>query len=250
MTFVVAVMYHFIYSMVVLQDYSVRKDRVERVYNEFRYARILGKQSVRGISRYEDQIEKQRSAPDESDVSYIAALLLSTLWMAWPLLFSAYDCFLQWGFAAIGFVVIAVVLYCISICLPAYGLLTLLKSKNEVTLLRRQEAESRATLAYQLLENQWRACDGYYICPVCSPSRYENERSKFFCRVICGAETSDHVCGRKDIEKALVRWGPDHRLPEEAMQVLRIKIMRITYSASVLLGIFLWLFLKRLSVHA
>jgi hypothetical protein len=243
MTFLVAAMYHFAYSMVMIQDYSIRKQRTERFYNEHRYSNLLGNQSARGNSHYKDRIEAQQSTP-ESEQFYLTSLILFTIWMAWPLSLIAYFGFLKLGFWIIGFIVIAIVAYCLGVCLPAFSLLVLLKSGNNITLLRKEEAKKRVEAAYQYLEDQWDACEGSSICPVCSPIAYEDTRSTLLSKIIRNNDASDNPCGNKDIEKAILGWCPQHRLPSEVLRSYKIKLTLKVYGVCGFLMGLTWLLYK------
>jgi hypothetical protein len=52
------------------------------------------------------------------------------------------------------FVVTGIIAYYICVCLLAYGILVLIKRKNVITRLRRQEEERGACVAYEILEDQ------------------------------------------------------------------------------------------------
>jgi hypothetical protein len=239
-TLMAAIIYHFTFSMVILQDYTIHSHRAELFYNEQRYLNIASSDLNQNLAQYNTQT---------SERYYLAKLSLTTVWMAWPLSIGAYHWFLKLGPWAIGFVALAVITYCACICGPAYCILAFLKSRNRITRLRNEESLRRFEAAYLNLTRRWDQLDGDSICSVCSPDLYEENRTSFLNIIVSDVETAYHPFGRKDIDRAIPKWVSKHRSRQEAVFSFKWKAMLCIYGAVGITTLLLWLLYKHWSIE-
>lgn len=237
---VVAISYHYIFTMVMLQDYIIRNHRTELFYNEQRYLNITGSDADRKPAQYSTQ---------ESERRYWMKVVLTTISMAWPLAILAYHWFLQLGLWVIGFITLAFIAYCAFVCVPAYWILALLKSKNRITLLRKKESQKRVKAAYKSLTQRWIQVDGDSICSVCSPDIYEENRTSFLNVIIDNVDTTQQPFGRKDVDRAIPFWVSKHQSRNEIIFSFKWRATLCIYGVSGITGLLLWLLYEHWSVE-
>jgi hypothetical protein len=241
--------FHVMYSMVLIQDYTRRVLRLDLLYNEQRYLYIGDEQRRRGPRNYSTQGRRKlnrMSTQGKLGRSYYTWLTLSSLCMALPLSFGIYKTFVWPGPWAIGFILLAGLTCYIGICIPANGILSVLKSNNRITALRKQEKEDRLQVACKELQKEWDTYGGSCLCPVDRFRPYHHDDN--FCRRYFLDYASQEIeaswvsCVRGDLEDAAAIWRATNRLPSETKDSVRKTLMLALYGCFGLTLVLLWEF--------
>ncbi|CAN9186916.1 unnamed protein product [Alternaria alternata] len=220
MTCILLYMYHVTFSLVMIQDSTMRKLRIELSENEQRFCQ-------NGFT------DHRRRTRQKKELSNSTVLTILSLGMASPLVLGVLRLFKCWGPWAFGPLIVIVSFYYVFVYAFAYRLLRQLKSRNRIIGMRINDKKARVKKAYETLEDRWSMYDGTSPCP--ERLWWRSESSKEHCRKCfldnVRREQGDWQTdfGRLDFEDAVSMWELNHPRPIEIEKLYEKRWMLLVY---------------------
>jgi len=227
MTCTVVYMYHLCFSLVMTQDYTMRKLRVELEYNERRFL-------------HRSHTHRQKEVGKKTAMSNDKVLAMLSLCMASPLSYGTLRLFSSYGVWTVGIVLIMVPCYYAYVFVAARILLDQIKCSNAITSMRDRNREARVEEAYDTLNRRWNANEIQPPCPEAiwwQSEPCDRRCRKCFLDKARGEQVydDDTSFGPLDFEAAVARWESKHQRPIDIRRSYVTMRMSIFYAVVVIL---------------